>query len=308
MKKYIFLFLSFLYLEASCGLQLSSEKPKVIVTFSILGDFVYQIAGDSVDLETLVGPNGDAHVYEPTPEDAKNIMAADIIIMNGLGFEGWLPRLLKATKTKAKIVSVTDGICSLQTEEESDAPDPHAWHNMKNAMLYGEAILAALIEISPQSKEKFSYNWAIMKKKLEKLDREFKARIASIPRHCRKVITLHDGFQYLGKAYGIEFLTPLGISTEAEPSAKDLVGIIKEAKNHSIQVVFLENISNPRVMEQVAKESGAKVGDTLFSDALSEKEGPASTFEKMMQHNFSVFLKAFQEACKNHDLILLQEA
>lgn len=308
MKKYIFILLSFFYLGSIFTVNAYASKPKVVATFSILGDLVHQIAGDAVDLKTLVGPNGDAHVYEPTPQDAKSIMHADVIIMNGLGFEGWLTRLLDATKTKAKIIKATNKIKPLPAKENAQVMDPHAWHDIKNAILYGEAILEALINLSPKNKEKFSNNWAVLRKKLENLDREFKNKVQSIPLDLRKVITLHDGFQYLGHAYGIEFLTPLGISTEAEPSAKDLVSIIKEAKAHNIKVIFIENISNNRVMEQVAKESGAKLGDLLFSDALSEKEEGAETFLDMVRHNFSIFINAFKSSQRPGQVIVLQES
>ncbi len=309
MNKYIFIFLSFLFLSNAYAEVKKTSKPKIVASFSILGDFVHQIAGDLVEIDTLVGPNGDAHVYEPTPADAKKIMRADIIFMNGLGFEGWLPRLLNATQTTAKLVNVTDKIRPRHIKEGScGSIDPHAWHDIENAVLYGEAILRALKVVAPSHAEVFSANWKALKGRLKKLDHDFRKKIQSVKPSCRKVITLHDGFQYLGKAYGIEFLTPLGISTEVEPSAKDLVGIIKEAKAHNIKVVFLENISNPRIMEQIAKESGAKIGDVLFSDALSEIDEEAPTFESMMLHNFSVFMKAFKSACNKGEIIILQES
>lgn len=301
----VFPFLS--YSESATAIEVFPGKPKILTSFSLLGDMVRQIGGDDVNIDVLVGADGDCHVYEATPSDAKKVLKADVIFMNGLGFEGWMPRLLEATKTKAKVVEVAKDIEPIYLEKGGTrSMDPHAWHDMKNAYLYGETITKTLADLVPEKKNVFYTRWHAYKERLKAIEERFVQALKFIDEDCKKVVTLHDGFQYLGKAYGIQFMAPYGTTTEAEPSAKEVVRIIKEAIASDIKIVFLENISNPRVMEQIAKESKARLGDTVYSDALSGSDDNASTFEGMMAHNFSVFLDAFGQACQG-DLVLLQD-
>jgi len=277
-----------------------TTKLPVVASFSILGDFAKEIGGDRVSVTTLVGPNGDAHVFQPAPADAKKLAAAKVVFVNGLGFEGWIDRLVKASGTKAKLVVATKGVAPRQMEEEEghDAhahddkhahdhgeTDPHAWQSVANAKLYVANVRDGLIAADPAGKAVYEANAATYTAKLDTLDARVKEAVAAIPEANRRIITSHDAFGYFGAAYGIEFIAPQGVSTEAEASAKDVARIIRQIKAEKIPAVFVENISDPRLVDRIAKETGAKIGGTLYSDALSDDKGPASTYIDMIQNN-----------------------
>jgi zinc/manganese transport system substrate-binding protein len=277
----------------------AQEKLAVVASFSILGDFVREIGGERVAVATLVGPDGDAHVYSPTPADAKTMAAAKLVVVNGLKFEGWLTRLIKSSGTKATVATATNGITPLPMKADDHghghghgAADPHAWQSVANAKVYAANIRDALIAADPAGKAGYEANASAYLTKLDALEGEIKAAIARIPADRRKAITSHDAFGYFVKAYGIEFIAPQGVSTEAEASAKDVARIIRQVKAQKIPAVFLENVTNPRLVEQIARESGAKVGGRLYSDALSSSDGPAGTYIAMMKHNISQIEKA----------------
>jgi len=271
-------------------------KIKAVATFSILGDLVRNIGGDRVEVATLVGPNGDAHVYSPTPGDARKLAAANIVFVNGLGLEGWMTRLVTASGTKAPMVLVTKGVTPrhMQDEDKSrrTAIDPHAWQSIADAKIYVANVRDGLVAIDPAGKAIYDANATSYLAKLDELEQEVKAAIDSIPADRRKIITTHDAFGYFGAAYGMAFIAPEGVSTEAEPSAKDVAKIITQIRKQRIPAVFLENISDPRLMDQIARETGAIIGGTLYSDALSEPGGPAATYIDMMRHNVREFAKA----------------
>ncbi len=273
-----------------------ANKIKAVATFSILGDLVRNVGGDRVDITTLVGPNGDAHVYSPTPGDARKLAVANIVFVNGLGLEGWMTRLVAASGTKAPMIVVTKGITPrhMQDEDKSGRTpiDPHAWQSVADAKIYVANIRDGLVAIDPAGKTTYDANAAAYLTKLDELESAVKAAIDSIPADRRKIITTHDAFGYFGAAYGMAFIAPEGVSTEAEPSAKDVARIITQIKKQKIPAVFLENISDPRLMAQIARETGAIIGGTLYSDALSEPGGPAATYIDMMRHNVREFTKA----------------
>jgi zinc/manganese transport system substrate-binding protein len=272
-------------------------KIKAVASFSILGDLVRHVGGDRVEVETLVGPNGDVHVYSPTPGDARKLAAADVVFVNGLGLEGWVTRLVAASSAKAPMVVVTTGIAPRRMEEEEksgrrSAIDPHAWQSVADAKIYVANIRDGLIAVDPAGKATSDANAKAYLVKLDELENDVRAAIASIPADRRKIITTHDAFGYFGAAYGMAFIAPEGVSTEAEPSAKEVAKIITQIKKQKIPAVFLENISDPRLMDQIARETGAAIGGTLYSDALSEPGGPAATYIEMMRHNIRQFTKA----------------
>ncbi|RDJ21784.1 metal ABC transporter substrate-binding protein [Bosea caraganae] len=290
-----------LTLSASPMAALAQEKLPVVASFSVLGDFVREIGGDRVSVTTLVGPNGDAHVYSPTPADAKSMAAAKLIVVNGLKFEGWMTRLIKSSGAKATVATATTGITPLQLKEDDDHAkaghdhgheDPHAWQSVANAKLYIANIRDALGAADPAGKPVYDANATTYLAQLDQVDGEIKAAVARIPADRRKAITSHDAFGYFIKAYGIEFIAPQGVSTEAEASAKDVARIIRQVKAQKIPAVFLENITNPRLIEQIARETGAKIGGQLFSDALSDAKGPAGTYIAMMRYNITQIEKA----------------
>jgi zinc/manganese transport system substrate-binding protein len=265
------------------------DKLKVVASFSILGDLVKNVGGDRVEVATLVGPNGNAHVYAPSPADAKKAADAKLVFVNGLGFEGWLERLVKASGTKAPIIVTTKGIKPRERVGDRDhdhgRADPHAWQSVANAKIYVANIRDALIAADPAGKAAYDANAAAYLARLEALEREVRDVIAKIPSERRKVITSHDAFGYFEGAYGIGFIAPQGVSTEAEASAKDVAAIIAQIRKQKIAAVFLENVTDPRLVEQIARETGAKIGGTLYSDALTDDKGDATTYIDLIHHN-----------------------
>jgi zinc/manganese transport system substrate-binding protein len=270
-----------------------AEKVRAVATFSILGDLVKNVGGDRVEVTTLVGPNGDAHVYSPTPKDAQTISHAKIVFVNGLGLEGWMTRLVSAAGSKAVTVTATTGIRPLKMEDE-DKPghmvtDPHAWQSVANAKIYVANIRDGLIKADPAGKSVYEANAKDYLARLTTLEADVKDAIGKIPAERRRIITTHDAFGYFGTAYGMKFISPEGVSTESEASAKDVAKIVDQIRKERIPAVFMENISDPRLMEQIARETGAKIGGTLYSDALSKADGPAATYIDMMRNNIRQF-------------------
>ena len=335
-----------------------SDKPiPVVATFSILGDMVKRIGGPHVALSTLVGPDGDTHVYQPTPADARAVSQAKLLFVNGLEFEGWIDRLVKASGFKGTRVVTTEGIKPIPFEEGHDdhgkeehhkddhhkdeqgegahhkddhhkhghddhkkdehkdghaehakhgdddhkkgdhkdhgdhhghdhgAFDPHAWQSLKHAVTYVDNITAALVKAVPAKAAVFKAKRAAYVAEIEALDTEIRAMIAKLPKSKRTVVTSHDAFQYFGRDYGVTFLAPQGLSTESEASAQDVARLIKQMRKQDISAVFIENITDRRLLEQIARETGAAIGGTLYPGALSGNDGPAATYLKMMRHN-----------------------
>jgi zinc/manganese transport system substrate-binding protein len=281
----------------------------VVATFSILGDLVREVGGDRVAVSTLVGPDGDGHVYSPTPSDARRLSEARIVVANGLGFEGWISRLVRSSGTKATVVEASSGIKPLagdddhadhghkkaghgKAEHSHGSVDPHAWQSVPNVKTYVANIRAALIAADPAGQAAYEANATAYLAKLDALDAQIRAAIANLPPERRKVITTHDAFAYFEAAYGLDFIAPQGVSTEAEASAKDVARIIRQMKKEKIGAVFLENVSDPRLTQQIARETGARIGGKLYSDALSPADGPAGTYIEMMRHNIRVLTEA----------------
>lgn len=267
----------------------AQDKINIVASFSILGDFVRNVGGERIAVTTLVGPNGDAHVYTPTPQDAKKIADAKLVVVNGLGFEGWLPRLVKSSGGKATVVTATQGIAPRKLDSHED---PHAWQSVGNVKVYVANIRDALAKADPAGADIYKANAEAYLAKLTALDSDVKAAIATIPEAHRKVISTHDAFGYFAAAYGIEFIAPQGVSTDSEPSAKDIAVIITQLKISKIPAVFLENIADPRLMRRIAAETGAKIGGTLFSDSLTPENGDAPTYIDMVRHNIKALTSA----------------
>jgi zinc/manganese transport system substrate-binding protein len=268
------------------------DRLNVVASFSILGDFVRHVGGDRVNVSTLVGPNGDVHVYTPAPADAKKIADAKLVFVNGFGLEGWLPRLVQSSASKAVIVTATDGIVPRTI---GAAPDPHAWQSVANAKIYVADIRDALVGADPADAEVFRSHATAYLAQLDALDREVRETVAKIPPERRKVISGHRAFGYFAAAYGVEFIAPLGVSTESEPSARDIAAIITQIKASKIPAVFLENISDPRLIQRISAETGARIGGTLFSDSLSDEKGDAPTYIDMVRHNIKALASALAD-------------
>jgi zinc/manganese transport system substrate-binding protein len=284
-----YLWLICLALLASASPLHAQDRLNVVASFSILGDFVRNVGGDRVSVTTLVGPDGDVHVYEPAPADAKKIADAKLLIINGLGLEGWLPRLLQASGSRAPIITATKGIAPLKLGSDAD---PHAWQSVANAKVYVANIRDALIAAASADAEVFRSNAQAYLIKLDALDREVREAIAQIPPARRKVISTHDAFGYFAAAYGIEFIAPLGVSTESEASAREIAAIITQIKASKIPAVFLENISDPRLIRRISSETGARVGGTLYSDSLTGEKDSAPTYIDMVRHNIKTLTSA----------------
>jgi zinc/manganese transport system substrate-binding protein len=267
----------------------AQDRLNVVASFSILGDFVKNVGGDRVDVTTLVGPDGDVHVYAPAPADARKIADAGLLVINGLGLEGWLPRLLQASGGKAPILIATNGIAPLKLGSDAD---PHAWQSVVNAKKYVTNIRDALAAANPADAEVFRNQADTYLANLDALDREVRDAIKQIPESRRKVISTHDAFGYFAAAYGIQFIAPLGVSTESEASARDIAGIIAQIKTAKIPAVFLERISDPRLMRRISAESGARIGGTLYSDSLTDEKGDAPTYIDMVRHNIKALTSA----------------
>jgi len=261
-------------------------KLPVVATFSILADFARNVGGDRIEVAALVSPAGDTHVYQPKPADAEKLSAARLILVNGLGLEGWIDRLIKASGAKAPVIVATKGINPQKMREEGRIGlDPHAWQSIANAKIYVANIRDGLIAADPEGEAVYRANAPSYLEKLEALEKEVLAEMGKIPPARRQIITTHDAFGYFGTAYGFRFIAPEGISTETEASARDVAKIIRQIKAQKIPAVFLENVTDPRLARTIAAESGAKIGGTLYSDALSPPDGPASTYIDMMRNN-----------------------
>jgi zinc/manganese transport system substrate-binding protein len=267
----------------------AQDRLNVVASFSILGDFVRNVGGDRVNVTTLVGPDGDVHVYTPAPADAKKIADARLVVINGLGLEGWLPRLVQSSGGKANIVTASQGIASRKLGSDAD---PHAWQSVANAKIYVANIRDALSAADPADAGIFRTNADAYLTKLDALDREVREAVAKIPQGRRKVISTHNAFGYFAAAYGVEFIAPLGVSTESEASARDIAAIITQVKSGKIPAVFLENISDPRLIRRISAETGAKVGGTLYSDSLTDEKGDAPTYIDMVRHNIRALTSA----------------
>jgi zinc/manganese transport system substrate-binding protein len=273
----------------------AQDKIKVVATFSILGDLVSNIGGDHVEVATLVGPNGDPHVFEPSPSDASLITDAKIIVVNGLGLEGWLNRLITVSKRQAVVVVATQNIKPRPNEVEREQNDPHAWQSVANVEVYIANIRDGLIAADPGNRADYEANYAAYDAKLIELDQEIKATVATIPQDRRSVLTVHHGFGYFADAYGVAFAGLQGVSTDAEPSARDVASIVSQIKANKITAVFVENIVNPALLKRVAEETGVRIGGILYSDALTEAAGEAATYIDLMRHNIRTLNAALKD-------------
>ncbi|WP_170398797.1 metal ABC transporter solute-binding protein, Zn/Mn family [Ruegeria arenilitoris] len=267
----------------------AEDDVKIVASFSILGDMVEEVVGDLATVTTIVGPDADAHVYQPSVADARAVAQADIIFVNGLGFETWSDTLISESGTEATVHVATDGITPVKVDGKID---PHAWNSLSNGVIYVTNVAAAMKEAMPEHADEITANADAYIAELEALDAVTKAKLADLPANRRTVVTAHDAFGYLADAYGLTFLAPVGIDTEAEPSAKDLAVLIDQLKAEGAAALFVENITSPALVQQISDETGIAIGGRLFSDALSERGGPATSYLAMFQHNLGTLLDA----------------
>ena len=276
-------------LVASVAPAPAQDRLDVVASFSILGDFARNVGGERVSVTTLVGPDGDVHVYTPAPSDARKIADAKLVVINGLGLEGWLSRLVQSAGSKATMITASQGITPRKLGADAD---PHAWQSVANARIYVANIRDALVAADPAGAGIYRANADRYLANLDALDRDVRAAVAQIPEGRRKVISTHDAFGYFAAAYGIEFIAPQGVSTESEASARDIAAIVTQTKASKIPAVFLENISDPRLMRRISTETGARIGGTLYSDSLTGEKGDAPTYIDMVRHNIKALTSA----------------
>lgn len=274
---------------------------KVVASFSILADLVREVGGDQVIVTSLVKPDEDAHGYQPKPSDSRLLRDADLVLANGLGFDTWIERLSAAASKDNKLVIVSGGITPLESGYAHDERhaghdhgelDPHAWQDVANARAYAANIAKALAAADPANAAGYEANLARFDRQLEELDSEIRTAIKALPEARRTIVTSHEAFAYFGRAYDVQLLAASGVSANAEPSAAGIARLIRQIRREQAAAAFLENISDPRTIERISKESGANVGGTLYSDALSGPDGPAPTYVAMMRHNLATLIEA----------------
>lgn len=286
----------------------------VTASFSILGDLVHQVGGDRVRVSLLIGPDQDAHAFQPRPSDARKLADARLIVANGLGFDDWVTRLAHSAGASARVLIASAGASTLEMDaanahdhghdhdhghanedhkaDEHHAIDPHAWQDVANVRRYVANITDALIAADPQGADGYRSNAAAYDLRLKALDEEIRTAFAALPAASRQVVSSHDAFAYFGRAYGLRFLAPVGVSNNAEPSAAGVARLIRQLRAENVRAVFVENVNDPRLIERIRSESGARVGGTLYSDALSTAAGPAPDYLSMMRHNFETIRAA----------------
>ena len=267
-----------------------SAKPIAVVSFTILEDFVKNICGNKFQVVTIVGRNADGHVFRPKPSTSETITKANIVFINGMGFEGWITRLIAATSYKGPVIVASKGVIPPEAHE-----DPHAWNDISSVKIYIENITNAFIQNDPSNKEFYTHNKINYIAKLDALDKKIKTELQNLPTEKRRFVTAHDAFKYFARAYKVKVLSPVGVSTEQEASAKDVGHLIDYIKKEGIKTIFVENITNEKLIRQIATETGAKLGGVLYSDALSELNEPAPTYLELMQHNFNLLYAAMKE-------------
>lgn len=286
-----------LAVSAGTTVAFAADKLPVMASFSILGDLVQVVGGDRVAVTTLVGPDEDAHVFEPKAADAKNLLQTRLLVTNGLGFEPWAQKLAKSAGYKGQSVVASQGIKArtMAGEKGKSETDPHAWQDPTYIAAYVRNIAAALSKLDPAGSTIYQANSAAYVKQLDALDADAKTAFAAIPADKRKVMTSHDAFGYFGARYGIQFLAPQGMSTDAEPSAKQVAQLIRQIQKEKIKAVFVENMSSPKLLSQLSKDAGVTVGAALYVDALSKAGGPADTYLKMIRHNVALLTAGMKQ-------------
>ena len=291
-----------------------AQPLEVTTSFSILGDLVGQVGGERVKVRTLVGADEDAHAFQPRPSDARNVGGAALVVVNGLGFDDWMVRLARSGGYKGEVVVASAGIDTLAMTtddhghdhghdhgDEDDkanakAVDPHAWQDVGNVRRYVANIADALAKADPAGASAYRANAERYDGELKALDAEIRAAFAALPTERRKVVSSHDAFGYFGRAYGIRFLSPVGVSNNAEPTAQGVARLIRQLKAEKVPAVFIENVADPRLIERIRSESGAQIGGTLYSDALSKAGGPAPNYVQMMRANLDALRQAMSGA------------
>lgn len=300
-KKYYYFLYFCLFSLIFYPTSLLAAPLKIVSSFTILSDMIHEIGQNEVDITTLVGVNSDSHIYQATPQDLKKIEQADAIFINGLGFEPWFIKLQAVSKKKTPVIIATEGLIPLALNNTNDhhhhqaSIDPHAWQNVANSHLYIQNIVRGLSLLSPDKKSFFLNNAQRYEVQLNNLDQWIKQELSQIPNEKKYIITNHNSFGYFEQAYGLKFIAPLGINMEAEPTPKAISSLIKLMKETKTYSVFIENMSDPRFIQQIAEDGGGIIEGKLYSDTLSEETGPANSYVKMMRYNVQTIIMSLKK-------------
>ncbi|HLY56567.1 MAG TPA: zinc ABC transporter substrate-binding protein [Stellaceae bacterium] len=281
--------LALLLVGVAATAQADEPKLKVVASFSVLADLVRQVGGDDAEIASLVGPDGDAHVYQPTPADAQTIATARVVVVNGLGLDAWMDRLEHAAGFAGRSVVASEGIDPIVV---GGAPDPHAWQDVVNAEAYARNIAGGLSAADPAHAAGYASRLQSLEARLADLDRWIRERIDAVPEDKRRVITSHDAFAYFGKAYGVTFRAPVGMSEDSEPSAAAVAALVRRIRTDGTKALFVENMTDPRLVRELADEAGVTPGGTLYADALSRPGDGGETYDAMMRHNATLLAEA----------------
>ncbi len=287
-KNILFFVLSLLFFSSTYA----QEKPKIVATASMIADMAKNIAGDKLEIECIVPIGGDPHIYDPTPRDAKMVVRGDLILMNGLTFEGWLSELIENSGTNAKTVRVTKGIEAIKSLDYANSTDPHAWMDLSKGIQYISNIRDAFIELDPPNKVYYEARYDAYRSQLEEADKYVMNKIKTIPEERRILITSHDAFQYYGKRYGLQLEPVMGVSTDAEIKTSDVTRLNKVIKASNVPAVFIESTINPKFLNQLAKDNDIVIGGELFADSLGDEESDGATYIDMLKHNTNVIVAA----------------
>lgn len=282
-----------LFIVSTSGAQ---DRLKVVATATMFEDMARMISGDLLEVVSIVPVGGDPHIYEPTPSDVRLVAEADLIVRNGLTFEGWLDELITNSGTKADVVTITKDIPPIASDQYHNATDPHAWMSARNGLKYIENVHDALVRLDPANADVYAFNYRLYRQQLEDLDQWIRTEIEKIPLAKRVLITSHDAFRYFGQAYGVRVEAALGTSTDAEVQTSDIVNLSNTIRETGVPAIFVESSVNPKLLQQIARDNKISIGGKLYSDSLGEKDSPAGSYIGMLRHNTETIVKALSAA------------
>lgn len=261
------------------------QKPQVVASASMFADMAEVIGGNLIEVRMIVPIGGDPHIYEPTPADAQMVARADLVLRNGLTFEGWIDELVENSGFSGTITTITEGVDVISSEEYENSADPHAWMSARNGLIYLRNIRDALVTLAPEYAEEFNFNYQIYRQQLADLDQQIEEMLSGIPRHKRILITSHDAFRYFGQRYGVRVEAVLGTSTDADVQTSDIRRLNRVLQESEVPAVFIESTINPKLLQVLAKDNQVVIGGSLYADSLGDKDSPGGTYLGMLEHN-----------------------
>ncbi len=272
-----------------------TTKPTVLASASMWADMAKELGGDHINVDLIVPRGSDPHMYEPTPGDAKKVSDADLILINGLTFEGWINDLIANSGTEAETITITQYVTPISSDVYKAATDPHAWMDVRNGIKYCQSIHEAFVKLLPNKKEELKTLYDAYIKELEQLHGYINMSIASIPESQRVLITSHDAFKYFGDAYGVKLEAIQGISTEAEAQFSDMERVTDAIKKYKVPAIFIESTINPKMLKQIAEDNGVTIGGELFADSLGDENASSGTYIGMLKYNTDTIVRAMTQ-------------